>query len=100
MARGFVVVQGVGMRAQQRRRDAAALGQPADRVVERGMLGGAVDLGAVAGGNDRGFDLRMAPGGERTAQALQRGCQLIERERETTAQIERRGRVVQAESPD
>jgi hypothetical protein len=39
-------------------------------------------------------------GGEGAAQALQRGGDLVERERETTAQIERRGRVVQAESPD
>jgi hypothetical protein len=86
--------------AQQGRGHAAAFGQPAEGVVERDVLGGAVDLGAVAGGDDRGFDLGVAAAGEGTAQALQRRGDLIERERKTTAQIERRGRVVQAESPD
>ncbi len=52
MARDLAVVQGVGMRAQQGGGHAAALGQPADRVVDRGMVGGAVDLGAVAGRDD------------------------------------------------
>ncbi|MCY1533162.1 hypothetical protein D9M68_684750 [compost metagenome] len=101
VARGFVVVQGVGVRAQQGGGHAAALGQPAEGVVERDVLGGAINLGAVAGRDDRGLDLRVAAvAGERAAQAVQRRGDLVERERETTAQIERRGRVVQAESPD
>jgi hypothetical protein len=100
VARGLVVVQGVGMRAQQGRGHAAALRQPAEGVVERDVLGGAIDLRAVAGGDDRGLDLGVVAGGKGTAQALQRRGDLVERERETTAQIERRGRVVQAKSPD
>jgi hypothetical protein len=100
MARRLVVVQRIGMRAQQGRGDAAALGQPLDRVVERQVLGGAVDLGAVAGRDDGGLHVGMPVGAEGTPQALQRGGNLVDREREPTAQVKRRGRVVQAESPD
>ena len=100
MARRLVVGQGVGMRAQQGRCHAAAFGQPAHRVVERRMLGRAIDLGAVAGGDDGRLHLRVAAGAEGAAQAVQGGGQLIEGERKTTAQIERRGRVIQAQGPD
>jgi hypothetical protein len=101
VTRDGVVVQGVGVRAQHVAADAAAVGQPADGVVERGLVvRHPVDLGAVAGRDDRGLDLGVAAGGEGLAQAVEGRGDLVDRERETTAQIERRGRVVQAEGPD
>ncbi len=100
VARHVLLRQRVGVRAQHGRRDAAAVRQPAQRVVERGMVGGAVDLGAVARRDDGGLDIRVAPAAEGAAQALQRGRDLVEREREAATQVERRGRVVQAQGPD
>ncbi len=101
MARHEAFLERVGVRAQQRRAHAAAVGEPVERMVQRRLLAGAVDLGAVAGGEDGGFHLRMARGAaQRLAQALQRGRDLVDGERKTAAQIERRGRVVDAEGPD
>ena len=100
VARRVVAGELVGVRAQQGGRDAAALGQPADGVLQRRVLGGAVDLGAVAGGEDGRLHRRVPLAADGAAQALQGGGDLVEGERETTAQIERRGRVVQAEGPD
>ena len=76
---------------------AAAVRQPVQRVVHCGMVARAVNFGAVAGGNDGRFDttVRIALA-QRLAQTLQRGRNLVERERETAAQIERRGGVVNA----
>ena len=97
MAGDRAVFQRVRMRAQHFAADTAAVRQPVQRVVHRGMVASAVNLGAVAGGNDGGFDtpVRIVLA-QRLAQAVQRRRDLIERERETTAQIERRGVVIDA----
>ena len=97
MAGDRAVFQRVRMRAQHLAADAAAVRQPVQRVVHCGMVARAVNFGAVAGGNDGRFDttVRIALA-QRLAQTLQRGRNLVERERETAAQIERRGGVVNA----
>jgi len=74
----------------------AGLGQPAQGVVDLHVVGRAVHLGAVAGGEDR----RLGVPQVRLAQAVQRRRDLVDRERETAAQIQRRGVVVQTQSPD
>ncbi len=85
-----VVVQHVGVVQQLLWAHAAGLGQPVDGGFERHVLGGAVDFGAVAGGEQRDLGLLRQAG----AKTLQGGGQLIEREREPAAQIERRGLMV------
>jgi hypothetical protein len=59
-------------------------------------VGRAVDLGAVAGGEDGGFHGAVSPArvGQGCAQALQRRRDLIERERKTAPHIERRRVVI------
>ena len=99
MAGHGAALQGIGVGLEQRVRHAARLRQPAKGVVERGALAGAVDLGAVAGGDDGRLDLGVpatAAGGEGTAQTLQSRGDLVEREREPAAQIQGRGGVVDA----
>ncbi|MPN15808.1 hypothetical protein SDC9_163144 [bioreactor metagenome] len=86
------------MRTQQRRADAAGMGQPIQRVIHRGRIGGTIDLGAVAGGENGRLHRRVACGaiGQRLAQTKQRRRDLIDRERKTTAHVKRRGRVIDA----
>ena len=60
-------------------------------------VGRQVELGAVAGGQDRGLGRGAR---QLLAQAAQRGRDLVGREREPAAQIQRRGRVVEAEGQD
>ena len=88
----------VGVRAQRRRRHAADAGQPVDAPASTALARRRrVDLGAVAGRDDRDL-ARPARGATRNA--LQRRRQLLRRERETAAQIERRGRVVEPQGED
>src|SRR6218665_107176 len=94
MARGPAVLQRVGMRAQQRSAYTAAVRQPAQCVIDGGLVGGAIDLGAVAGGQHGRLHAGVAA--QRLAQTLEPGRDLVEREREAAAQIERRGAVVDA----
>ena len=102
MARHMAVFQQIGVRAQQFGRDAAAVGQPVQRMVHGRHFGRAVDLGTVAGGENGGLDgaVLAAGAGQRFAQALQRGHDLVKRERETSPHIKRSRVVVDAECPD
>jgi len=84
------------VRAQRLARHAADAGQPFHRRVDRGGVGADVELGAVAGGNDRDLAHPVVARAER----LQGGGELLRRERETAAQIQRRGRVVEPQRED
>ena len=55
-----------------------------------------VGVTVAAGTPPTGFSLEV----QRLAQAVQGGRDLVDRKRETAAQIERRGRVVDAQGPD
>jgi hypothetical protein len=101
VARGLAVLADVGVGRELAAADPALLGQP----VERGPrdLGGLarvgrhVELGAVAGGHQG----RLGHGAlQPLAETAQRQGQLLGREREPAAQIQRRGRVVQSEGDD
>ena len=65
-------------------------GQPPHRL--GGLLGAAVDLGPVAGGDDRGFAYRLA-----VHQVVQRLGQALGVEGDPLAHLERRSLVVDAE---
>jgi hypothetical protein len=68
-----------------------------DELVHPSARGRDVQLGAVARGDERGFvEVTL----QALAKAMQRRRHLLGRECETTAQIQRRGRVVQAERQD
>ena len=75
---------------------AAHLRQPVHRGHHHLGRRGAVELGAVARGDEGGLGTHV----QSLAQGVQRRAQLPERERKTTAQIDGRGRVVQAEGED
>jgi hypothetical protein len=90
VAGDLVVLQGVGMRSQQGGRDAAAVRQPVQRVVQVGLFAGAIDFGAVAGRQQRGLGLAR----QRLAQGAQSGLDLVQGVGEPAAQIERCGGVV------
>ncbi|MCY1236029.1 hypothetical protein D9M72_486650 [compost metagenome] len=89
MAHGFGLRQRVQVRGQFARGHVVVLRQPAQGVLEtirarRQYVGRAVDLGAVAGGQDGGFGAaaRRQVGAQRT----QRGLDLLERKRHPLAQ--------------
>ena len=88
----------VGVRAQRlrsaRRRRRPASRPPGSTSVR---VGADVELGAVAGRDDR--DLAR-PARRRERNACRVGAQLLRREREPAAQIERRGRVVEPQRED
>src|SRR5207247_8099855 len=80
--------------------DPAELGQPLDaRVDERlrlARLAGDVELGAVAGRDQRGFGRAL----NALAERAQRRRELLGRERETAAQVQRRRGMVQPKGKD
>jgi hypothetical protein len=92
VARRLRIFQGVDVGPQHGGGDAAAMGQPVQRMVGLVRLARAIDLGAVAGGDDGGF--RMVRKG--LSQSLQRGRDLVDGKGKTAAQIQRRGCVIDA----
>ena len=86
----------VGMRTQGVARHAAHAGQPVDGRLHGLSVGTHVDLGTIAGGDDGDLVDTLQP----RAKTLQRLDQLLRREREPAAQIERRGRVVEPQGED
>src|SRR3569623_3701742 len=72
------------------------MGQPVESSLDVTSLAGAVDLRAVARGEDRGLGLVR----ERAAQGAQSGLELVHGIGEPPAQVERRGGVVDAQCPD
>ena len=92
MAGGFLVFQAVGVGAQFVGRDAAALGQPGEGMVQRGFIACAVDLGAVAGGDDG----RFRGACHALAQPVELRCDLVTGERKPAPHIQRCGGVIDA----
>ncbi len=81
--------------------DVVVVGQPADGVLVGGVfgqvaVGRAVELGAVAGGEDGGLGRALAVR-QMLAQRAQRGLELLERKRHLLAQGKRRRMVVDSE---
>ena len=97
MADGVVLVMAVQVRAQRAGVQAVVLGQPGRQLVGDVAVGRAIDLGAVTGGEDRGFAHGAA---ERRAQAFQRGLHQIDGHGHAFADRNRRGRVIQTEGKD
>ena len=94
MPRRGAVFQHVGVVEHALAADAALRRQPVDgrahQVAGLAVLGGDVQLGAVAGGQQRRLGLVVRP--DALAKAVQRRRQLLRRERKPAAQVERRGR--------
>ena len=88
--RGLAFAQHVGVVEQLLPAHAAGAREPLDGRLERELVGRAVDLGPVAGRQQRGLGLAR----QRRAEALQRLRQLVEREREPPAQIQRSSLVI------
>jgi hypothetical protein len=86
----------VGVRAQGLARHPADARQPVDGRAHHFRLGADVELGAVAGRDDRDLADPVMAGAER----LQGGGKLLRREREAAAQVQRRGRVVEPQRED
>ena len=82
--------------AETAKQHLAGLGQPAQGVIDLQLVRGAVHLGAVAGGQDGGLGMARVA----LAQAVQRGCDLVERKCKTAPQVKRCRVVVESESPD
>ncbi|MNN45522.1 hypothetical protein D3C81_1598630 [compost metagenome] len=100
MAHGFGLRQRVQVRGQFAGRHVMVLRQPPQGVLETFLarlqdVGGAVDLGAVAGGKDGGFGAAAA--GQVLAQRAQRRFDLLERKRHPLAQRDWCRRVVDAD---
>jgi hypothetical protein len=107
MAGGVAPFEQIGVALQLVAADAAVRSQPVDRRLDEragvgrlAQVGDAsgqrqIQLGAVAGGQDRGFGCGAI---EATAQGLQRRAQAFGRQGKAPAQIDRRGLVVQTES--
>jgi len=100
VASRFIAFQHVSVGVQFGGAHPAGLGQPAQGVVGGGLVGSAIDFGAVAGRQDGGFGFLRNPMGQIAPQALQSGHQFVHGERKPTAQIQRRSGVVQTQGPD
>ncbi|MNV93075.1 hypothetical protein D3C71_1877220 [compost metagenome] len=97
MACGKAFFELVGMRAQHLGAHAAAARQPVQRVGDGRGIGRTIDLGAVAGRQDGGFNaIVLAAAAQGLAQTLQRRCYLVEGKRKTTPQIKRSRVVIDA----
>ena len=92
VARCIVVLELVGVRAQILGRNAAALGQPSQRLLHRCFITGAVNLGAVAGRNNRGLGAM----GHGLAQCFEFHLELVGREREAAPHVQRSRGVIDA----
>jgi hypothetical protein len=96
MPGGLRPLQHVGVLGQLRAAHAAGLRQPVDGRRQQLARRGAVQFGAVAGGDQGSLGRAAQP----LAQLVQRGRELVEREREPPAQVQRGGVVVEAEGED
>ena len=92
MLRRPAVLQRVGVGSQLLSVDAAAFGQPVERVLQLWLFTSAVDFCAVAGGNERGLGVVR----QFVAKCVERGRDLLYGERKPATQIERRGFVIDA----
>ena len=79
----IIAFEVVGVGAQFVGGDAAALGQPGQRLFHRGLVAGAVNFGAVAGGNDGRFRVAV----QRLAQGLQVRFDLVHGERKSAPHV-------------
>ena len=93
MARNLVVLQHVGVLAQGVGGHVARAGQPGEGAVDLRGVAGAIDLGAVAGGENGGFGLTRVE----LAQRVQRGRQAVHGKSKPPAQIQRGSVVVQSQ---
>ncbi|KAG0905138.1 hypothetical protein G6F32_017204 [Rhizopus arrhizus] len=84
-------------RAQRAGVQAVVFSQPGWQLIGNVAVSGAVDFGAVTGGQDGGFADR-AP--KRRTQAFQRGLDQIDGHGHAFANRNRRGRVIQTEGED
>ena len=102
MARGGAVFEHVGVVEHALAADAAVCRQPIDgrthQFARLAVVGGKVQLGAVAGGQQRRFGLVVRA--DALAKTVQCHRQLLRREGKPAAQVDRRGGVIQAQSDD
>ena len=96
VARSMGVLQHIGVGTKFVGLDAAGVGQPGQCALQFRLVTGAINLGAVAGGDDRS----LGRTGQGLAQTAQMRLDLVHRKREPSPHIQRSGGVVDAECPD
>ncbi|MNS93288.1 hypothetical protein D3C72_1274500 [compost metagenome] len=94
---GVVLMMAVQVWAQRAGVQAVVFSQPGGQLIGNVAVSGAIDLGAVTGGQDGGFADGTA---ECRTQAFQRGLDQIDGHGHAFANRNRRGRVVQTEGKD
>ena len=96
VASGIGVFQGICVGVQVLGRHATRLGQPVQCLLQRGRRPSAINLGAVASGENGGFALV----GKGTAQTRQGGANLVHRKGKLSPHVQRSCVVIEAQGPD